>query len=58
MIHSDLAVAATALTETAALLEPAALSDLVPLFACGLVMAQRQMLLYLLDTEPEWPWNQ
>ena len=52
MIHSDLAVAATALTETAAVLEPAALSDLVPLFACGLVMAQRQMLLYLLDTEP------
>ena len=39
MIHSDLAVAATALTETAAVLEPAALSDLVPLFACGLVMA-------------------
>ena len=58
MINSDLAVAATALTETAAVLEPAALSDLVPLFACGLVMVQRQMLLYLLDTEPEWPWNQ
>ena len=58
MIHSDLAVAATALTETAAVLEPAALSDLVPLFACGLVMAQGEMLLYLLDTEPEWPWNQ
>ena len=50
MIHSDLAVAATALTETAAVLEPAALADLV--------MAQRQMLLYLLNTEPEWPWNQ
>ena len=58
MIHADLATAATALTETAAVLEPAALADLVPLFACGLVMAQRQMLLYLLDTEPEWPWNQ
>ena len=58
MITADLVDAATALTETAAVLEPAALSDLVPLFACGLVMAQRQMLLYLLDTEPEWPWNQ
>lgn len=58
MIHVDLVNAATALTETAELLEPAALVELVPLFACGLVMAQRQMLLYLLDTEPEWPWNQ
>ena len=57
MIHSDLAVAATALTETAEVLEPAALADLVPLLACGLVIAQRQMLLYLLDTEPDWPWN-
>ncbi len=57
MIGSDLAAAATALTETAEVLEPAALADLVPLLACGLVMAQRQMLLHLLDTEPDWPWN-
>jgi hypothetical protein len=57
VINAALADAATALTETAEVLEPAALADLVPLLACGLVMAQRQMLLYLLDTEPDWPWN-
>lgn len=58
MIHRDLAAAATALTSIAEVLEPAALADLVPLFACGLVMAQREMVLHLLDTEPDWPWNQ
>ena len=57
MIDAKVAAAATALTETAEVLEPAALADLVPLLACGLVIAQRQMLLYLLDTEPDWPWN-
>jgi hypothetical protein len=57
MIDARVAMAATALTETAEVLEPAALSDLVPLLACGLVIAQRQMLLHLLDTEPDWPWN-
>ena len=58
MIDARVAAAATALTETAEVLEPAALADLVPMLACGLAMAQREMLLYLLDTEPEWPWNQ
>ena len=51
MIHSDLAAAATALTETAALVEPSVLADLVPILACGLLMTQRQMLLHLLDAE-------
>ena len=58
MIHADLATAATALTEAAKAGGPAALPELVPLLARGLVMAQREMLLYLLDTEPDWPWNQ
>ena len=58
MIHRDLATVATVLTEIAEVLEPAALADLVPLLGCAVVLAQRDMLLYLLDTEPEWPWNQ
>lgn len=57
MIHSDLAAAATALAETAEVVEPSVLGDLVPMFACGVVMAQREMLLHLLDTEPDWPWH-
>ena len=38
--------------------EPELLADLVPLLAVGLLLLQRQMLLHLLDTEPDWPWNQ
>ena len=58
MIHSDLAVAATALAETFETGGAVALPDLVPLLGRGLVMAQREMVLHLLDTEPDWPWNQ
>jgi len=57
VINAALADAATALTETAEVLEPAALADLVPLLACGLAMAQREMVLYLLNAEPDWPWS-
>ena len=58
MIHSDLAAAATALTEIAEGADAELLADLVPLLGRGLVMAQREMVLHLLDTEPDWPWNQ
>ncbi|MCP9776209.1 hypothetical protein [Cyanobium sp. WAJ14-Wanaka] len=58
MIDSRLAIAATALTEIAEGADAELLRDLVPVLARGLVMAQREMLLYLLDTEPDWPWNQ
>ncbi len=57
MIHSDLAAAATALTEIAEGADADLLADLVPLLGRGLVMAQREMVLHLLDTEAEWPWN-
>lgn len=60
MISSELQAGATALTETAAGLhrEPDLLVDLVPLLAIGLLLFQREMVLHLLDTEPDWPWNQ
>lgn len=57
MIHSDLAVAATALTEIAEGADADLFADLVPMLARGLVMAQREMVLHLLDTEPDWPWH-
>ena len=59
MISRELKSGATALAETAAELhhEPELLADLVPLLAVGLLLFQRQMLLHLLDTEPDWPWN-
>jgi hypothetical protein len=57
VIHSDLAAAATALTEIAEGADADLLADLVPLLGRGLVMAQREMVLHLLDTEAEWPWN-
>lgn len=58
MIGSDLAAAATALTEIAEGADAELLADLVPLLARGLVMAQREMVLHLLDTEPDWQWQQ
>ncbi len=58
MIGSDLAAAATALTSIAEGADAKLLADLVPLLARGLVMAQREMVLHLLDTEPDWPWHQ
>jgi hypothetical protein len=57
VIHSNLAAAATALTEIAEGADAELLADLVPLLGRGLVMAQREMVLHLLDTEAEWPWN-
>jgi len=32
-------------------------AGLVPLFGNGIELARRDMLFYLLNTEPEWPWN-
>lgn len=58
MIHPDVAAAATALTEIAEGADAELMQDLVPLLARGLVMAQREMVMHLLDTEPDWPWNQ
>ncbi len=58
MIDKRVALAATALMESAefAAADPELLADLVPLLARGLVMAQREMVMYLLDTETDWPW--
>ena len=58
MIHPDLITAATALSEIADHADARLLAELVPLFGRGIVMAQRDMLLFLLETESEWPWNQ
>lgn len=58
MIGTDLATAATALTEIAEGADAKLLADLVPLLGRGLVLAQREMVLHLLDTEPDWPWHQ
>lgn len=58
MIDKHLTAAATVITETAEMARPETLADLVPLFAVGLVLAQHQMVRYLLDVEPDWPWNQ
>ena len=51
MIHKDLMIAATALTEIASISDAKMLAKLVPLFATGLVMCQRSMLAYLWDVE-------
>lgn len=56
MIDPQLALAASALTETLEL-APESLPNLVPLFAAGVVHAQRQMVLRCLDVETDWPWN-
>ena len=58
MIHPDLAEAATALAQIAHGADAETLAELVPLFGRGVELARRDMLLYLLNTEPEWPWNQ
>lgn len=57
MIDRSLAAAATALTEIAKGADAKLLADLVPMLGRGLVLAQREMVLHLLDTEPDWPWN-
>jgi len=58
VIHPDLAEAATALAQIAQGADAKTLARLVPLFGKGTELARRDMLLYILDTEPEWPWNQ
>ena len=56
VITPQLALTASALTETLEM-APESLPKLVPLFAAGLVHAQRQMVPRLLDVESDWPWN-
>ena len=58
MIDRSLAADATVLTEIAEGADAELLADLVPLHSRGLVMAQREMVLHLIDTELDWPWNQ
>ena len=58
MIHPDLADAATALAQIAQGADAKTLAGLVPLFGKGIELARRDMLMYCLDFEPEWPWNQ
>lgn len=59
MISRELQTSASALTSIAAAIErdPTLLVDLVPLLATGFVLLQREMVLHLLDTEPDWPWQ-
>lgn len=59
MISRELQTSASALTSIAAAIErdPTLLADLVPLLATGFVLLQREMVLHLLDTEPDWPWQ-
>ena len=58
MIHSDVVVASSVLAEMAEGADAELMQDLVPMLARGLVMAQREMVLHLLDTEPDWPWRE
>lgn len=59
MVSRELQTSASALTSIAAAIErdPTLLVDLVPLLATGFVLLQREMVLHLLDTEPDWPWQ-
>jgi hypothetical protein len=59
MVSRELQTSASALTSIAAAIErdPTLLVDLVPLLATGFVLLQREMVLHLLDTEPDWPWS-
>jgi len=57
VIDRSLAASATALTEIAKGADAELIADLVPLLGRGLVIAQREMVLHLLDTEHDWPWN-
>ena len=58
MIHADLAAAATALAQIAQGADVKTLAGLVPLFGKGIELARRDMLMYCLDIEDEWPWHQ
>ena len=59
MVSRELQTSASALTSIAAAIErdPTLLVDLVPLLATGFVLLQREMVLHLLNTEPDWPWQ-
>ena len=59
MVSRELQTSASALTSIAAAIErdPTLLVDLVPLLATGFVLLQREMVLHLLNTEPDWPWS-
>ena len=59
MVSRELQTSASALTSIAAAIErdPTLLADLVPLLATGFVLLQREMVLHLLNTEPDWPWQ-
>jgi len=57
VIDRSLAASATALKEIAKGADAELIADLVPLLGRGLVIAQREMVLHLLDTEADWPWN-
>jgi len=58
VIHPDLADASTALAQIAQGADARTLAGLVPLFAKGVELARRDMLMYCLDIEDEWPWHQ
>ena len=36
---------------------PETLPDLLPLFAGIVLITHRELIAYLLNTEPEWPWQ-
>jgi len=57
VIYPDPASASTALAQIAQGADSKTLAGLEPLFGKGIELARRDMLLYLLDTAPEWPWN-
>jgi len=57
VIHPDLADASNALAKIAHGADAKTLAGLVPLFGKGIELARRDMLIYCLDFEPEWPWN-
>lgn len=50
MIHRDLAIGAEAMNRTLQL-SPESLPELIPLLGIGLLMLQRQLLLYVWDLE-------
>ena len=55
MISTDLLRVTTCLTSTHRR-NPEILSSLVPLFAGVVAMTQRDLIVYLLNTEADWPW--
>ena len=56
MISTELRDVATVLASTHRRY-PDALPDVLPLFAGIVLFAQRELIAYLLNTEPDWPWQ-